>query len=592
MFEDFEFEEKFNPWDVKSIEDFRFYCCPECSTRNVHRSDFIRHAVTFHPNSKIIIEKLEDNKDDVKPIVTKLTKTESIDDSTETITNSTNEATPISNNSGTEPENVPSVTKDDVTVGTEKKSTVTLSYTSDDSSNSSDDEETLIETPVQTNVIKENISPAIANHNLNQSNLPTTSDLTKSTESDTIDSNEVTSIIYSPNASEDEETCIETPKQTYTMIQENISPATENSNFNQSNLPSTSEVTKSTETDTIGDNDSNEATSIINSPNTSKDEEPCHEPATFQPSEELQENISPNTGANIDSSNSFLKLPQIEYLSTIDKYIYLPSTLKVNENVRHKCKQCEKSFPFNSDLIKSLEHIKHAHGIDIGYSCEKCELSFKNKHHLRTHIKTVHEEKHDNVRYKCDKCDKSFSVKSYLKEHIKHVHESFRYNCDKCDKSFSKKRILFEHNKSVHENIQYDCHKCDKSFSLKNSLRAHIRSVHDNVRYSCDICDKKFPFKSGVRIHIKTVHEKHVQYCEKCDKSFLNLRQHIMTTHSNVKYKCDQCDKSFPLKTHLNRHIKSVHENVRFKCDKCDKSYPWKSQLIRHIKIVHAKFKD
>ena len=334
MFEDFEFEEKFNPWDVKSIEDFRFYCCPECSTRNVHRSDFIRHAVTFHPNSKIIIEKLEDNKDDVKPNVTKLTKTESIDDSTETITNSTNEATPISNNSGTEPENVPNLTKDDVTVGTEKNSTVTLSYTSDDSSNSSDDEETLIETPVQTNVIQENISPAIANHNLNQSNLPTTSDLTKSTESDTIDSNEVTSIIYSPNASEDEETCIETPKQTYTFI-------------------------------------------------------------------------------------------------SIDKYIYLPSTLKVNENVRHKCEQCEKSFPFNSDLIKSLEHIKHAHGIDIGYSCEKCELSFKNKHHLRTHIKNVHED----VRFNCQKCHKSFSRRDNLKLHVRIVHDNVQQH--KCDHSYS-----------------------------------------------------------------------------------------------------------------------------------------------------------
>ena len=75
MFEDLEIEEKFNPWDVKSIEDFRFYCCPECSTRNVHKSDFIRHAVTFHPRSQIIIEKLENSKEDEEEDVYEGTKT-------------------------------------------------------------------------------------------------------------------------------------------------------------------------------------------------------------------------------------------------------------------------------------------------------------------------------------------------------------------------------------------------------------------------------------------------------------------------------------------------------------------------------------
>ena len=76
-FEDEEFEEKFNPWDVKNVEEFRLYCCPECSTRNVHKSDFIRHALIFHPKSQIIFDKFEDNKDDVKPIVTEVTETSS-----------------------------------------------------------------------------------------------------------------------------------------------------------------------------------------------------------------------------------------------------------------------------------------------------------------------------------------------------------------------------------------------------------------------------------------------------------------------------------------------------------------------------------
>ena len=63
MLEDYEFEEpKFNPWDVKSLEDFHFYCCPECPSKTADKTDFIKHAVIAHPHSQSIIERLEDNK--------------------------------------------------------------------------------------------------------------------------------------------------------------------------------------------------------------------------------------------------------------------------------------------------------------------------------------------------------------------------------------------------------------------------------------------------------------------------------------------------------------------------------------------------
>ena len=67
MFEDFEFEEnKFNPWDVQSLEEFRYYCCPACPFKNVNKTDFINHAVSAHPQSQSVIESLEDNKNVIK----------------------------------------------------------------------------------------------------------------------------------------------------------------------------------------------------------------------------------------------------------------------------------------------------------------------------------------------------------------------------------------------------------------------------------------------------------------------------------------------------------------------------------------------
>ena len=59
MFEDFEFEDKFNPWSVGSLDGFLFYCCPECDSRTVTKSDFIRHAKNNHPRSQDVIDSFE-----------------------------------------------------------------------------------------------------------------------------------------------------------------------------------------------------------------------------------------------------------------------------------------------------------------------------------------------------------------------------------------------------------------------------------------------------------------------------------------------------------------------------------------------------
>ena len=66
MFDDFHFEDKFHPWkNVKSLEEFRFYCCPECPSKHVNKTDFIKHAVTEHQS---IIEVLDVVNREVDPL--------------------------------------------------------------------------------------------------------------------------------------------------------------------------------------------------------------------------------------------------------------------------------------------------------------------------------------------------------------------------------------------------------------------------------------------------------------------------------------------------------------------------------------------
>ena len=47
-----------NPWDVSSLDDFLFYCCPKCVRKEPTTSDFIQHAIECHPESQKYVEKL------------------------------------------------------------------------------------------------------------------------------------------------------------------------------------------------------------------------------------------------------------------------------------------------------------------------------------------------------------------------------------------------------------------------------------------------------------------------------------------------------------------------------------------------------
>ena len=42
-----------NPWDVPNLEEFLYYCCPECdSFKSKDSADFVKHALMFHEQAK------------------------------------------------------------------------------------------------------------------------------------------------------------------------------------------------------------------------------------------------------------------------------------------------------------------------------------------------------------------------------------------------------------------------------------------------------------------------------------------------------------------------------------------------------------
>ena len=39
------------PWNIESLEEFLYYCCPECEEKNQSRQEFLQHALKKHPIS-------------------------------------------------------------------------------------------------------------------------------------------------------------------------------------------------------------------------------------------------------------------------------------------------------------------------------------------------------------------------------------------------------------------------------------------------------------------------------------------------------------------------------------------------------------
>lgn len=49
MEEDIEYKIEYNPWEVKQLDEFLFYCCPECENKSLSKKVFINHALSQHP---------------------------------------------------------------------------------------------------------------------------------------------------------------------------------------------------------------------------------------------------------------------------------------------------------------------------------------------------------------------------------------------------------------------------------------------------------------------------------------------------------------------------------------------------------------
>ena len=294
----------------------------------------------------------------------------------------------------------------------------------------------------------------------------------------------------------------------------------------------------------------------------------------------------------------------------------------------HTCDFCGKEFKGEGFLKK---HYKVAHdGLGLkdepkSWPCDRCEKVFTTSaYQLKVHIQRVHEATRDHV---CKICQKAFVASYKLNHHIRVVHEGEKNHiCTVCGRGFGtgsdmRKHIIVVHEKRKDFKCEYE--SCNFECVDRPLLEAHLIKEHGKeeiINYKCESCEKGFKTHDGLTIHTRLVHQgvkvdkepgavvPKVFPCIACNKTFpkpYKLKKHIRFVHQGIKdYKCDQCDKEFGTNKGLEYHVQNIHEGGIDKetgghskmsragirnqqCHLCVRAFTCRKTLEKHIKRFH-----
>ena len=256
-------------------------------------------------------------------------------------------------------------------------------------------------------------------------------------------------------------------------------------------------------------------------------------------------------GGGQDKSEKNYKCDQCKYKTHLEKYLIQHKFKKHNKDKHpHVCDVCAERFPFKCLLT---HHRERFHLGIKKFICEECGKDFNSKANLRYHNENGNgckTNKKPEV-INCPDCGDVFTKENYMLLHYRHRHGGGLPPG------------------STYENRQpIECDECDAVFYGKNSLRLHKLAKHPLVNpkgTQCDFCDQVFINPKNLKAHIKEIHEKPLA-CPKCNATFAKkckLRTHIKNMH-HPDLRCNVCRKVLSSPELLEQHKAAMHrtENI------------------------------
>ncbi len=267
----------------------------------------------------------------------------------------------------------------------------------------------------------------------------------------------------------------------------------------------------------------------------------------------------------------------------------------------------------NKRAVKT--HILREHEKNF-VDCPGCDKVFLEQA-LKEHVKRVHSKLAKEFKCHYDNCEFVTKVKSTLYQHFKFKHEKHKFICDLCGKTFPYNALLKKHKNEIHLGLKsYVCDKCGKGFGEPQKLQKHRDQpscdflTNRDTHYKCDECDMEYDMLKAYIAHHKRCHGSFppnvgdvgpVHLCDQCPAVYLSplgLKNHKAVEHLGMEkrkekpknLKCPHCDKIFQQTTNYKEHILSKHENnTPFKCEQCPKSYGTENFLRMHINNTHRR---
>ena len=159
---------------------------------------------------------------------------------------------------------------------------------------------------------------------------------------------------------------------------------------------------------------------------------------------------------------------------------------------KHKCKEC--AFVTDSSAKLNTHHKDNHQPV----KCDVCKELFNTPSTLARHVY-----KHRELKFKCEQCGKRFPFEGDRDLHLNthRTIKSFRCANPSCNKSYFSKGELDKHAKT-HDNITWKCKHCMYTNSDERNLKSHMR-VHSALkRYLCPTCLQLFKYDTQLRRHL------------------------------------------------------------------------------------------
>ena len=181
------------------------------------------------------------------------------------------------------------------------------------------------------------------------------------------------------------------------------------------------------------------------------------------------------------------------------------------------------------------------------------------------------------------------------------------FTCDHCGKTFDnymkrRRHVIRDHGM---QGTKIQCDQCGKKFSKKTNLQRHILVVHEGKNHSCHICNKEFKTWKNFQHHLENVmcaptdNEGNSAFaCERCHKSFntsTKLEMHKKTAKcipfDEQSLKCKICDTQLKSKQTYREHMHDMHEAKRIFCEYCAHNV-LENRFAEHVEKCEISFKE